>query len=84
MHPLFMDVGWVGSPADVATFVLVLSMYVYRFVPRQATLAAAVVALSQLHTPVDDERLQDELDVDDQEVDALRPTIVCGGEARDD
>jgi hypothetical protein len=75
-----MDLGAVGSPVDFATFVAVLALLVYRVRPRVATIAAAVVALAERRDDVDDDRLQDELEVDDREVAALRPTIVrkCG------
>ena len=50
-----IDVGWLGSPVDVATF---------------------LVVLAERRDDVDDDRLQDELDVDDREVESLRPKIV--------
>jgi len=78
-----IDPGAVGSPTDVATFVMVGLLLVARLRPRQSTIAAAVVALAEGRTDVDADRLRDELDVDDTEVDALRPTIVCGGEDSD-
>lgn len=71
-----IDVGWLGSPVDVGTFVLVSILFVYRMKPRVALLAAAVVALAERRDDVDDDRLQDDLDVDDREVDALRPRII--------
>lgn len=71
-----VDIGAVGSPTDVATFVLVLVMLVLKFRPRIETLAAAVVALAERRDDVDDDRLRDELDVADREVEALRPRIV--------
>jgi len=73
-----IDVGWLGSPIDVATFVAVLLMFVYELRPRSETLAAAVVALGREHLRVDAARLQSELDVDDEDVDAVRATIVDG------
>jgi len=71
-----IDVGWLGSPVDVATFVVVLAMLVFRLRPRVETVAAAVVALAECRDDVDDDRLRDDLDVDDRAVDALRPRIV--------
>ncbi|GAB3315283.1 hypothetical protein [Haloplanus salinarum] len=71
-----IDVGWLGSPVDVATFVVVLAMLVFRLRPRVETVAAAVVALAERRDDVDDDRLRDDLDVDDSAVDALRPRIV--------
>jgi hypothetical protein len=71
-----IDVGWLGSPVDVGTFLLVSILFVYRMRPKVAMLAAAVVALAERRDDVDDDRLQDELDVDDRAVEALRPRIV--------
>lgn len=71
-----IDVGWLGSPVDVGTFVMVLVMFVYRMKPRVQLIAAAVVALAEGRDDVDDDRLRDELDVDDREVAALEPRIV--------
>lgn len=71
-----IDVGWLGSPVDVGTFVLVSILFVYRMKPRVALLAAAVVALAERRDDVDDDRLQEELDVDNREVESLRPKIV--------
>lgn len=71
-----IDVGWLGSPVDVATFVVVLAELMFRLRPRVETVAAGVVALAERRDDVDDDRLRDELDVDDREVDALRTTIV--------
>jgi hypothetical protein len=68
--------GVVGSPTDVATFVAVLALLVFRLRPRVATVAAAVVALAETRDDVDDDRLRDELDVDPEEVESLRPRIV--------
>ena len=80
--PGFVDVGWLGSPVDVGTFVVVVTMFVYELRPRSRKLAAAVVALAREHLRVDDSRLQEELDVDDRDVESLRTTIVStdGGE----
>lgn len=81
LDALFIDIGWLGSPIDVATFALVA--FVLR--SRLSTIAAGVVALAREHQAVDDDRLQDELDVDDEQVDSIQTTIVaCGGEVRDD
>lgn len=71
-----IDVGWLGSPVDVATFVVVLAMLMFRFRPRVETIAAAVVALAEQRDDVDDDRLRDELEVPDREVAALRPRVV--------
>jgi len=71
-----IDVGWLGSPVDVATFIVVLATLVYQIRPRVETVAAAVVALAERRDDVDDDRLRDDLDVDDRAVDALRPRIV--------
>lgn len=85
MHPpLIIDPGWLGSPLDAATFVVVITMFVYELRPRQQTVAAAVVALAEGRKDVDDDRLRAELGVDDRDVDELRPTIVCDGEASDE
>jgi hypothetical protein len=73
---LFVDVGWLGSPVDFGTFVMVLVMFVYRMKPRVETLSASVVALAEQRDDVDDDRLREELDVDDRQVEALRPRIV--------
>jgi len=79
MVPAFVDVGWLGSPVDVATFLTVVVMFAYELRPRQQRLGAAVVALAREHLRVDDDRLQEELDVDEREVDSLRTTIVDRG-----
>jgi hypothetical protein len=71
-----IDVGWLGSPVDVGTFVLVSILFVYRMKPRVQLIAAAVVALAEGRDDVDDDRLREELDVDDRAVDALEPRIV--------
>lgn len=73
---MVLDVGWLGSPTDVATFVVVLAELMYRLRPRIETTAAAVVALAERRDDVDDDRLRDDLDVDDRAVEALRTTIV--------
>jgi len=80
-----IDVGWLGSPVDVGTFVMVTVLFVYRMKPRVAMLAAAVVALAERRDDVDDDRLRHELDVDERAVESLKPKIVRvdedGGEA---
>lgn len=77
MVPLaFGLVGTIGSPLDAATFVMVFMLLVFRLRPRLATVAAAVVAIAEREPHVDDDRLADELSVDDREVEALRPTVV--------
>jgi hypothetical protein len=77
-----IDVGAVGSPVDVATFVGVMLLVVYRLKPKVETQSAAIVALAERRDDVDDDRLRDELEVDDQAVDALRPRIVRVDEDR--
>jgi len=76
MFPAFVDVGWLGSPVDVGTFLVVVTMFVYELRPRYRTLGAAVIALAREHLQVDADRLQDELDVEESEVKAVRATIV--------
>jgi hypothetical protein len=73
---MIIDVGWLGSPVDVGTFVLVTILFMYRMKPRVQLLAAAVVALADGRDDVDDDRLRSELDVDSRAVDALEPKIV--------
>lgn len=73
---MLVDVGWLGSPVDVATFFVVLYGLRHRLAPRLDTVAAGVVALAEGETHVDDDRLADELDVSDREVDALRPRVI--------
>lgn len=82
---LFVDLGTIGSPVDVATFILVLAELIHRIRPKVQTLAAAVVALAEGRDDVDDDRLADELDVQEREVDAVRTTIVRtdGGDEAD-
>jgi hypothetical protein len=82
---LLVDVGWLGSPVDVGTFVVVLTMLVFRLRPRLETVAAGLVALAERRDDVDDDRLRDELDVDDSAVESLRPRVVYrDGEAADE
>lgn len=73
-----LDLGMVGSPADVATLVVVLVLYRGRLQPAVGTLSAAVVALANNHRDVDHERLQADLDVSDVELNAVRPTVPDG------
>lgn len=81
MLPAFMDVGAIGSPVDVATFVVVVLTYIHEIRPRVEKVAVAVVALAERSPHVDDDRLAAELEVDDRDVDALRPTIVEQGDS---
>jgi len=69
----------IGSPADVGTFLLVLYTVRNEIRPRLNRLSAAVVALANSEPTVDEDRLQDDLDVDETEVDAVRRRMVCGG-----
>jgi hypothetical protein len=78
MVPLITDPSLVGSWSDLATLVVVTVMLVMRLRPRVATIAAAVVALAEERRDVDADRLRDELEVGEREVEALRPTIVRG------
>jgi len=73
---LLVDVGWLGSPVDVGTFIVVLTMLVFRLRPRIETVAAGLVALAERRDDVDDDRLRSELDVDDSAVESLRPRVV--------
>jgi hypothetical protein len=76
MIPAFIDVGWLGSPIDVATFVVVLVTLGYEIRPRVDTLAAAVVALARQDHRVDDERLVSVLNVDEDDVASIETTVV--------
>lgn len=77
---LLLDVvGAVGSPADLATLLLVVAKFAHDIDPRLDTISAAVVALASGRRDVDHERLQHDLGVDDVAVDAVRPTIADGG-----
>ena len=71
---------WVGSPADVATFIAVIVLLLFRMRPDLDMVAAAVVALGERDPHVDADRLQHELGVDDNAVEAIRPTIVSESE----
>lgn len=82
---VLIDVGWLGSPVDVATFIVVVTMLLFRLRPRIETVAAGVVALAECRDDVDDDRLRDELDVDDTAVESLRPRVVYrDGEGADE
>lgn len=70
-----MEVGAIGSPVDVATFLAVMGHLVLRIRPRVATLAAGLVALAEGRDDVDDVRLAKKLDVDDRAVESLRPVV---------
>jgi hypothetical protein len=74
----FLSPGAIGSPVDVATFVVVMAMFVYELRPTQRTLAAGLVALARREQGVDDERLQADLGVDEDDVEAIETTIVRG------
>jgi len=76
MIPALLDIGWLGSPVDVATFVLVLIVLRFELKPRQRKLAAGVVALARERQDVDDDRLQSALEIDDELVESMRTTIV--------
>lgn len=70
--------GLVGSPADVGTLLVLLSLR--RRIKDQASMVvASVVALARREDHVDDERLQDELDVDDYQVRAIVDDAEGGG-----
>jgi len=79
-----IDPGWLGSPVDVATFLVVLYGMRHEIQPRLDVLAAGVVALAEEETRVDGDRLAAELNVEDGEVDALRPVILCDEEAAEE
>jgi hypothetical protein len=81
--PAFLGVDTVGSAVDVATFVLVLAMVVFRLRPRVQMVAAGVVALAQGRDDVDDDRLMHELDVDENAVEMLKPEVIYRGEGDD-
>jgi len=84
MVPLaFGLAGTIGSPVDVATFVLVSVLLLVRLRPRVELVAAAVVAIAEREPHLDEDQLADRLDVDDREVAALRPTIVYRDGERD-
>lgn len=81
---MIIDPGWLGSPIDVATFIVVVVGLVVDVRPKLKTIAAALVALARRERGVDDEHLQAELGVDDRDVEQVEPTVIdCGGEGRD-
>lgn len=71
MLPLLLDVGWLGSPVDVATFVVVL-VGMHRIQRRVRRAAAGVVALARAVDGVRGDLLARDLDVDDADVRAVR------------
>ncbi|GGC52994.1 hypothetical protein [Haloferax sulfurifontis] len=78
---LFVDVGWLGSATDVATFVAVVAELVRREW-RDRRIAAALVALASGVPRVDAHQVARDLDVavDD---DAVRAVLTDGGEDDD-
>lgn len=65
-----IDVGWLGSPVDAATFVVVFVAIVKDLRPRLEDNEAATVANAR-HTPgVDADHVQKDLDVVDRDADA--------------
>jgi hypothetical protein len=79
-----VGVGAIGSYVDLATFIAVLALLVGRLRPRLETVAAGVVALAERRDDVDDDRLRDELDVDDSAVESLRPRVVYREDVSDE
>jgi len=79
-----LDPGVIGSPADVGTFVLVLYGLKNEIRSRMNTLAAGIVALAASEPTVDEDRLKSELDVEDDDIDAVRPRVYCGGQPLDE
>lgn len=71
-------VALVGSPADVATFVAVLYLYRDRVADDLRTISVALVALAQRHPHVSQDRLADDLDVDQDDLDDVRPVMAHG------
>lgn len=71
MLPLLLDVGWLGSVTDVATFVAVV-VGVHRMQQRLDYAAAGVVALARAADGVRGDLLARDLDVDDSDVRAVR------------
>jgi hypothetical protein len=69
------DPTWVGSLTDLATLVVVISLG-FRLREKVTLAAAALVALARRRPGVDDDRLQDDLDVDERAVRAVETTIV--------
>lgn len=74
-----MELGAVGSPIDAATFLAVLVLFRYELAQDVDTLAAGLVATARGDRGVDDELLASELEVDERDVDRVRPTVVDGG-----
>lgn len=74
------ELGAVGSPIDVATFLLVTVVLRYEMRPANTLRSAAIVALAR-GDPVDDQLLEADLDVDERDVQKVtqRPLIACGG-----
>jgi len=74
-----IDVGWLGSPIDVATFIVATVVLVYEVRPDVDALAAAVVALARVEDNVDGDRVQSDLDVEDRDVRAYQRPVADGG-----
>lgn len=74
-----MELGAIGSPIDVATFIAVVVLFRYEVARDVETMAAGLVALARGDRGVDHELLASELEVDDRDVDRMRPTVVDGG-----
>jgi hypothetical protein len=68
----------VGSPADVATVIVLLFLYRERVAPDMSTMSAALVLLAKHRRFVDEERLADELEVDEDDLDDVRPVMAHG------
>jgi len=79
MLPALLDVGWLGSAVDVATFIVVVMTYVHEVRPRVDKTAAGVVALAHQVRGVDADRLASDLDVEDRDIRALEPTVIRDG-----
>ncbi len=71
-------VALVGSPADVATFVAVLYLYRERVVNDLDTMSAALVLIAREHPRVSSDRVADELDVQEDDLDDVRPVMAHG------
>jgi hypothetical protein len=71
-------VGLVGSPADVATFVALLYLYRDRVADDLHTISVALVALAERNPRVSEDRLADDLEVDQDDLDDVRPVMVEG------
>lgn len=75
------ELGAVGSPADVATLVLVTVVFKYEIRPANRLRSAAIVALARREESVDDALLEADLGVEERDVQKVtRPLIACGGE----